>query len=81
MHPGIRHGMVLPFQPVTLTFRDVHYFVDMPAVRCSASISLRTARPPMSNAAVARQDNTSFIPFLVCCSVADIHRRSMDAAC
>ena len=33
---GIRHGMVLPFQPVTLTFRDVHYCVDLPAVRRQA---------------------------------------------
>ena len=30
--PGTRHGMVLPFQPVTLTFRDIHYLVDLPAV-------------------------------------------------
>ena len=30
--PGTRHGMVLPFQPVTLTFRDIHYSVDLPAV-------------------------------------------------
>lgn len=35
--PGIRHGMVLPFQAVTLTFRDVRYFVDLPAVRPSAT--------------------------------------------
>lgn len=25
--PPEGHGMVLPFQPVTLTFRDVHYYV------------------------------------------------------
>ena len=30
--PGIQHGMVLPFQPVTLTFRDIHYSVNLPAV-------------------------------------------------
>ena len=29
----IRRGMVLPFQPVTLTFTDVHYYVDLPRVR------------------------------------------------
>ena len=43
--PGIRHGMVLPFQPVTLTFRDVHYCVDLPAVRCQASNSCCTSTP------------------------------------
>lgn len=32
MQPGTRHGMVLPFQPVTLTFRNIHYSVDLPAV-------------------------------------------------
>ena len=26
-------GMVLPFSPVTVTFRDLHYFVPMPEVR------------------------------------------------
>ena len=25
--------MVLPFQPVTLTFRDIHYYVDLPRVQ------------------------------------------------
>ena len=43
--PGIRHGMVLPFQPVTLTFRDVHYSVDLPAVRSQASNARLTSRP------------------------------------
>ena len=33
--PGMRHGMVLPFQPITLTFRDVHYHVNMPGVSLS----------------------------------------------
>ena len=28
----VRRGMVLPFQPVTLTFTDVHYYVDLPRV-------------------------------------------------
>ena len=28
---GIR-GMVLPFQPITVTFRDLHYFVPLPEV-------------------------------------------------
>jgi len=26
-------GMVLPFSPVTVTFRDLHYFVPLPEVR------------------------------------------------
>ena len=29
----IRKGMVLPFEPLSLTFRHMDYYVDMPAVR------------------------------------------------
>lgn len=36
---GVRHGMVLPFQPITLTFRDVHYSVDLPAVRSRCTLN------------------------------------------
>ncbi len=32
MQPRIKHGMVLPFCHVTLTFKDIHYFVELPAV-------------------------------------------------
>lgn len=28
----IERGMVLPFQPLAMTFDDMHYFVDVPAV-------------------------------------------------
>ena len=42
--PGTRHGMVLPFQPVTLTFRDVHYYVSVPAVS-SDQAGLRASPP------------------------------------
>lgn len=35
-----KRGMVLPFQPLAMSFDSVNYFVDMPAVRtpitCSA---------------------------------------------
>ena len=27
-----KRGMVLPFQPLSLTFKHVNYYVDMPAV-------------------------------------------------
>lgn len=27
-----RRGMVLPFQPLSLTFNHINYYVDMPAV-------------------------------------------------
>ena len=33
----VRRGMVLPFQPVTLTFRDIHYYVDLPRVSINFS--------------------------------------------
>jgi hypothetical protein len=28
-----RRGMILPFQPLAMSFESVNYFVDMPAVR------------------------------------------------
>lgn len=31
-----RKGMILPFQPLTMTFHNVNYFVDMPKVHHSA---------------------------------------------
>ena len=31
--PSDDRGMVLPFSPITITFRDIHYFVPLPAVR------------------------------------------------
>lgn len=31
--PTVTKGMVLPFQPLSMTFSDVHYFVPLPAVR------------------------------------------------
>ena len=34
-------GMVLPFDPMTLTFKDLHYFVEIPKVGQS-----NTAGPP-----------------------------------
>jgi hypothetical protein len=30
---GTSHGMTLPFQPLTVTFKDVRYFVPVPEVR------------------------------------------------
>lgn len=32
-----RKGMILPFQPLTMTFHNVNYFVDMPKV-CFLSV-------------------------------------------
>lgn len=29
---GRNKGMILPFQPLTMTFHDVNYFVDIPKV-------------------------------------------------
>ena len=31
---GRARGMVLPFQPLALTFHHVNYYVSMPKVRC-----------------------------------------------
>jgi hypothetical protein len=31
-HAQAQKGMILPFQPLALTFHNVNYYVDMPAV-------------------------------------------------
>lgn len=36
----MRKGMVLPFQPLSLAFDHVNYFVDMPAVSPFYTVSL-----------------------------------------
>ena len=33
-------GMILPFEPLALTYHNVDYYVDMPAVSCSLSLSI-----------------------------------------
>lgn len=33
-----RRGMILPFQPLAMSFDSVNYFVDMPAVRITSII-------------------------------------------
>ena len=44
-------GMVLPFDPMTLTFKDLHYFVEIPKVGqgdtadCPIHIKLAAAHP------------------------------------
>lgn len=35
-----KRGMVLPFEPLSLSFNQVNYYVDMPAVRLSLTTSL-----------------------------------------
>lgn len=34
-----KRGMVLPFEPLSLSFSQVNYYVDMPAVRFSFFVS------------------------------------------
>ena len=42
-------GMVLPFDPMTMTFKDLHYYVPIPKVRCytSPSYLLHHPGPPL----------------------------------
>ena len=35
---GGARGMVLPFQPLALTFHHVNYYVDMPKARCQGQL-------------------------------------------
>ena len=32
--PNVESGMVLPFEPMIMTFKDVHYSVPLPPVSC-----------------------------------------------
>jgi len=34
VQPDDDRGMVLPFSPITISFRDIRYFVPLPAVCC-----------------------------------------------
>lgn len=36
---GRKRGMVLPFQPLSITFEDIHYSVDMPQVRNTGQVN------------------------------------------
>jgi hypothetical protein len=36
-----KRGMVLPFQPLSLAFSHVNYYVDMPAVSHKKAITIR----------------------------------------
>ena len=40
---NVEKGMVLPFEPMIMTFKDVHYFVDLPSVchRVSGELQIR----------------------------------------
>lgn len=35
---ALRRGMVLPFSPLAMSFDDVNYYVDMPAVSVPSTI-------------------------------------------
>ena len=38
--PKVASGMTLPFVPMTMTFTDVHYFVNCPPVRFPAAVCI-----------------------------------------
>ena len=44
LQPEDDRGMVLPFSPITISFRDIHYFVPLPAVRCVLCVCLDAPR-------------------------------------
>lgn len=48
---NVEKGMVLPFTPLTMTFNDVHYFVDCPAV-CPLLTTTCKRPPPSSSPSV-----------------------------
>ncbi|KAK8647374.1 hypothetical protein V6N13_121115 [Hibiscus sabdariffa] len=43
-----KRGMVLPFQPLSLAFNHVNYYVDMPAVSCFSIVLTFTKRQNMN---------------------------------
>lgn len=42
--PNRKRGMILPFQPLSITFDDIHYAVDMPQVVFSSLSQLILVR-------------------------------------
>lgn len=42
--PDVKTGMVLPFQQMTMTFHDIHYFVKCPPV-CAPPVHLAATLP------------------------------------
>lgn len=47
---GRARGMVLPFQPLALTFHHVNYYVDMPKARCHVQLWRDISAVPSSSA-------------------------------
>lgn len=41
---NVESGMVLPFEPVIMTFKDVHYYVPLPPVSFSWNRAWKLAR-------------------------------------
>ena len=80
--PGVQSGMVLPFQPLTLTFNDVHYFVNCPAVRdpsCLCQLAQAAARHegvcPFLSAELRLQDSQLVPGFGVRAAGFTLHKR------
>lgn len=53
----LRHGMVLPFQPLTMTFVNVSYFVDVPSVSCSVLNSPPSSKQLHKNSSIRTPPN------------------------
>lgn len=61
-------GMVLPFTPLTMTFHDVHYFVDCPPV---SQLGHPAVCPPFSGLPCHVANALSFLNVaFFCCSSA-----------
>lgn len=56
---NVDKGMVLPFTPLTMTFNDVHYFVDCPAVSaaCKAPSQWQSCYVPLATATSVEPQN------------------------
>lgn len=79
---NVEKGMILPFTPLTMTFHDVHYFVDCPSVCQSDApyhISARTSNLVFlihtasihhgSNAICVRTDKLCLHKLSVCATI------------
>lgn len=66
---GRARGMVLPFQPLALTFHHVNYYVNMPKARCHGKRWGLRARPLLRSAETRLASSQLCTLFRICHSI------------
>jgi len=55
---NVQRGMILPFEPLSISFDDVSYYVDMPAVSVVAKLSFLSSNTSDSILSIKVEDAT-----------------------